>query len=146
MHRFVLAAERSAVPQALVSAPCCQFPKNCLHLKRRLFFLCVCVIIQHFCEMKWWLYFYFFICKWFFPWSMCCSFTWNEDCTKLNFFLGFLEAIAFENNWSGNWGATLKECCCLFLWRQLHICVLKFFQSLLLTRDAENTEAAKFSF
>lgn len=93
--------------------------------------------------------FLFSLLKSFFfsSWRMCCSFTWNEACTKLSFFLGFFGSYSFKNDCSGDWGAALKECCCLFLWRQLPLRVLKvFFQSLLLTRDAENTEPAKFRF
>lgn len=146
MYRFLLVADERSALQALISVPCCHLPKSCLHLKSR--FVCLCNYTVFLWNEVLCLYFYFLSLSdfFFFPWSICCFFTWNEDCAKLNFFFSFLGSYSFENNWSADWGAALKECCCLFLWRQLHICVLKFFQSLLLTREAENTEPAKFSF
>lgn len=87
-----------------------------------------CANTQYYCEMNP-LYFYFLsLSRVFFPpWRMCCSFTWNEACTNPSFFLGFFGSYSFKNDCSGDWGAALKECCCLFLWRQLPRRVLKFF-------------------
>lgn len=98
---------RSALLQALISAPSCQLPENCLHKKKWIFF---CANTQYYCEMNP-LYFYFLSLSRFFfsSWRMCCSFTWNEACTKLSFFLGFFGSYSFKNDCSGDWGAALKE-------------------------------------
>lgn len=78
--------------------------------------------------MKWCLSIFISILKWFFFFLEVCAVPLHEMRIVQNWIsFRFLGSYSFEDNWSGNWGATLKECCCLFPLRQLHICVLKFF-------------------
>lgn len=145
MYGFLLAVdERSALLQALISTPSCQLPKNCLHLKSRIFLCNYTVFVWKWSSAS--LFLFLSLSDFFF--LEVCAVPLHEMRIVQNWIsFRFLGSYSFEDNWSGNWGAALKECCCLFPFETTsYLCSEVFFQSLLLTRDAENTEAAKFSF
>lgn len=106
MYGFLLAAdERSALLQALISAPSCQLPNNCLHKKSGIFLCKYTVLLWN--ESS--LFLFSLLKSFFFPsWRMCCSFPWNEACTKPSFFLCFFGSYSFKKGCSGDWGAALK--------------------------------------
>lgn len=80
---------------SLLPAPKELPPQNKKKIKKKsgIFF---CANTQYYCEMNP-LYFYFLSLSLFFffflSWRMCCSFTWNEACTKLDFLGGFFLGV-----------------------------------------------------